>query len=98
MPKSAVQAAFEKQIVVLPLNIIVPQRTITNAQRESDFYRQITASLKHIGLIEPLVIYPRAPGEYLLLDGHVRLEILKSLEPVINFIPLESSCCLILPW
>ena len=53
MPKSAVQAAFEKQIVVLPLNIIVPQRTITNAQRECDFYRQITASLKHIGLIEP---------------------------------------------
>jgi hypothetical protein len=79
MPKTAVQAAFEKQIVVLPLNIIVPQRTITNAQRECDFYRQITASLKHIGLIEPLVVYPRAPGEYLLLDGHVRLEILKSL-------------------
>jgi hypothetical protein len=26
-----------------------------------------------------LVVYPRAPGEYLLLDGHVRLEILKSL-------------------
>ena len=45
MPKTAVQAAFEKQIVVLPLNIIVPQRTITNAQRECDFYRQITASL-----------------------------------------------------
>jgi hypothetical protein len=43
MPKSAVQAAFEKQIVVLPLNIIVPQRTITNGQRECDFYRQITA-------------------------------------------------------
>jgi len=79
MPKSAVQAAFEKQIVVLPLNIIVPQRTITNGQRVCDFYRQITASLKHIGLIEPLVVYPRAPGEYLLLDGHVRLEILKSL-------------------
>jgi len=61
MPKSAVQAAFEKQIVVLPLNIIVPQRAITNAQRECDFYKQITASLKHIGLVEPLVVYPRAP-------------------------------------
>jgi len=73
MPKSAVQAAFEKQIVVLPLNIIVPQRAITNAQRECDFYKQITASLKHIGLVEPLVVYPRAPGEYLLLEGHVRL-------------------------
>jgi hypothetical protein len=79
MSKSAVQAAFEKQIVVLPLDIIVPQRTVTKGQREGDFYRHITASLKHVGLIEPLVVYPRGPGDYLLLEGHVRLEILKSL-------------------
>jgi hypothetical protein len=52
---------------------------VTKGQREGDFYRQITASLKHIGLIEPLVVYPRGPGDYLLLEGHVRLDILKSL-------------------
>ena len=79
MPKSAVQAAFEKHVVVLPLNIIVPQKEVTKGQREGDFYRQITASLKHVGLIEPLVVYPRGPGEYLLLEGHVRLDILKTL-------------------
>jgi hypothetical protein len=79
MPKSAVQAAFEKHVVVLPLDIIVPQKVVTKGQREGDFYRQITASLKHVGLIEPLIVYPRGPGEYLLLEGHVRLEILKSL-------------------
>lgn len=79
MPKNAVQAAFQKQIVTLPLEIILPQRVITKGQRDGDFYKQITASLKHIGLIEPLVVCPRAPGEYLLLDGHFRLEILKSL-------------------
>lgn len=79
MPKSAVQAAFERHVVVLPLNIVVPQKVVTKGQREGDFYRQITASLKHVGLIEPLIVYPRGPGEYLLLEGHVRLEILKSL-------------------
>ena len=79
MPKSAVQAAFEKHIVVLPLDICVPQKVVTKGQREGDFYPQITASLKHVGLIEPLIVYPRGPGEYLLLEGHVRLEILKSL-------------------
>jgi hypothetical protein len=79
MPKSAVQAAFEKHVVVLPLDIIVPQKVVTKGQREGDFYRQIMASLKHVGLIEPLIVYPRGPGEYLLLEGHVRLEILKSL-------------------
>ena len=79
MSNSAVKAAFEKQIVVLPLDIIVPQKEVTKGHRNGEFYRQLTASLKHIGLIEPLVVYPRGPGDYLLLEGHVRLEILKSM-------------------
>jgi len=76
---SAVKAAFEKQIVVLPIGIIVPQKEITTSHRNGEFYKQLTASLKHIGLIEPLVVYPRGPGDYLLLEGHLRLEILKSI-------------------
>jgi hypothetical protein len=79
MSPNAIKAAFEKQIVVLPLGIIVPQKEVTKGNRSGDFYKQLTASLKHIGLIEPLVVYPRGPGDYLLLDGHVRLEILNSM-------------------
>ena len=79
MSHSAVKAAFEKQIVVLPIGIIVPQNEITTSHRNGEFYKQLTASLKHIGLIEPLVVYPRGPGDYLLLEGHLRLEILKSI-------------------
>ena len=69
MSSSAVKAAFEKQIVVLPIDIIVPQKEITTGHRNGEFYRQLTASLKHIGLIEPLVVYPRGPGDCLLLEG-----------------------------
>lgn len=79
MSTNAVKAAFEKQVIVLPLDIITPQKEISKGNRSGDFYRQLTASLKHIGLIEPLVVYPRGAGDYLLLDGHVRLEILKSI-------------------
>jgi len=79
MSHSAVKAAFEKQIVVLPIGIIVPQKEITTSHRNGEFYKQLTASLKHIGLIEPLVVYPRGPGDYLLLEGHLRLEILRSI-------------------
>ena len=75
----SVKAAFEKQIVLLPLDIIVPQKEVTQGHRSGEFYKQLTASLKHVGVIEPLVVYPRGPGDYLLLDGHVRLEILKSI-------------------
>jgi hypothetical protein len=48
-----------------------------------------TASLKHIGLIEPLVVYPRGPGDYLLLEGHMRLERLKC-------IVIKEAKCLLL--
>src|ERR1039458_2061188 len=79
MANDSVKAAFEKQVVLLPVDIIVPQREITQGHRCGDFFRQLTASLKHVGLIEPLVVYPRGPGDYLLLDGHMRLEIMKSM-------------------
>ena len=79
MSHDSVKAAFEKQVVLLPLDIIVPQREVTHGHRSGEFYKQLTASLKHVGVIEPLVVYPRGPGDYLLLDGHVRLEILNSI-------------------
>ena len=79
MSHRSVKAAFDKQIVVLPIGIIVPQKDVTPSSRQADFYRQLTASLKNVGLIEPLVVFPRGPGDYLLLEGHMRLEILKSL-------------------
>jgi hypothetical protein len=79
MSHRSVKAAFGKQIVLLPIGIIVPQKDVAPSSRQADFYRQLTASLKHVGLIEPLVVFPRGPGDYLLLEGHMRLEILKSL-------------------
>jgi hypothetical protein len=61
----------------LPITAIIPQRSFDEDQRLVLFYRQVDASIKEIGLIEPLVVFPSKPGEYLLLDGHVRFEVLK---------------------
>jgi hypothetical protein len=41
MSNCAVKAAFEKQIVVLPLDIIVPQKEVTKGHRNGEFYRQL---------------------------------------------------------
>jgi len=71
--------AFQQFLVSLPTADIVPQAPALGERRKSTFARQIAASIKEIGLIEPLVVYPRAAHEYLLLDGHVRLEILKEM-------------------
>lgn len=77
MPNSKVQAAFNQLVVVLPVQSIITQKEILPSFRKSQIYLQISASLEHVGLIEPLVVFLKGPNEYLLLDGHVRLDILK---------------------
>ncbi len=73
--------AFEGDCVTLPIQSILPVRALGSSVKSSRKYRQITASVREVGLVEPPVI-ARAPvqgGAFLLLDGHIRIEILKDL-------------------
>ena len=49
--------------------------------RATEKYKRIVASIQEVGIIEPLVVYPHAgsSGQYILLDGIVRLDILNEL-------------------
>ena len=75
---SGLRAAFKQHIMFVPIDKIVPQNEISEDTRKSISYRQIMASVQEIGLIEPLVVYPESSARFLLLDGHCRLEALKS--------------------
>ena len=77
MANNRVNIAFEKEECMLPIDNIVPQREIGKDYRTGVKYRQIASSIDSVGIIEALVVYPRSTGEYLLLDGHIRLDILK---------------------
>ena len=68
--------AFQEKVVTLAAAQICPQRKIPYDQRRVLFYKQIAASIDDIGIVEPLVVFPKGAGGYLLLDGHLRLEIL----------------------
>ncbi len=65
----------------IPLADILPVRQVKDPQSNIKRYRTIRASIKEVGLIEPLSVYPQkgAPGKYLLLDGHLRHYALKDL-------------------
>jgi hypothetical protein len=78
MNSGAIHIAFEKEERILPIDRIVPQREITIDYRRGIKYRQIAKSIETVGLIEALIVYPSASGTYLLLDGHLRLDILKA--------------------
>jgi hypothetical protein len=77
-----VAIGFETEGVLIQVDKILPLKKIKPSIKKTKKYRQIYTSIKEIGIIEHLVIYPQdkqKTGMYLLLDGHMRLEVLKEL-------------------
>jgi RepB plasmid partitioning protein/ParB-like nuclease domain len=79
MTSTATRSAFRQHVVTLPMSRIIPQREPSGAANQKSCYDQIASSLKNVGLIEPLVVYEQPDGNYLLVDGNTRFDILKSL-------------------
>lgn len=76
---ASVKAAFEKESVRIALSNILPLRAVGPPVKTSSKYTQIAASIREVGIVEPPVVTPdrTMKGKYLLLDGHLRLEILR---------------------
>nr|WP_218628320.1 MULTISPECIES: plasmid partitioning protein RepB C-terminal domain-containing protein [unclassified Variovorax] len=60
---------------------ILPSHKLPSGLLQTQKFKQICASIQAIGMIEPLSIAPvdRKTGQHCLLDGHLRLEALRSL-------------------
>ncbi|MEH3061504.1 MAG: ParB N-terminal domain-containing protein [Methylobacterium radiotolerans] len=74
-----VSLGFETTMVVVPIAALMPVKMLRATIKASRKYAQIAQSIREIGLVEPPVVArdPATPGRYLLLDGHLRVEILK---------------------
>jgi len=77
----AIGQAFGSDCVVIPIASILPVKAIETTAKSSHKYRQIAASIREIGLVEPPVVIQdtRDTNSYLLLDGHLRIEVLRDL-------------------
>lgn len=80
MPKH-VRMGFDLNGLVLPLTSILLVKQVKPALKASQKFQQILASIREVGIIEPLVVYPQnGDGKtYLLIDGHIRFEALRQL-------------------
>jgi hypothetical protein len=76
-----VDFAFGPQAIVVSIHQILPLRKLPDDIETSIKYKRIRASLREVGLIEPLIVFPQrgAAGCYMLLDGAIRLNALKDL-------------------
>jgi len=78
-PSMSVKLAFEEASLRIPIDHIMPLRTVSVAVKKSVKFAQIAASITEVGIIEPPVVARDAadPGRYHLLDGHLRVEIVR---------------------
>jgi ParB-like chromosome segregation protein Spo0J len=77
-----VPLAFDPQGMVISITSILPLKHIKTSIRSSQKYQQVLASVREVGIIEPLIVFPQngKSESFLLLDGHIRLEVLRQLE------------------
>ena len=80
---------FIPEPLLLPLSAVLPSRKTPEGLVTTRKFKQITASIEAVGLIEPLSVgKPNQSGQYILLDGHTRLVALKQLG-------FEKATCLV---
>lgn len=73
---------FGKERITLPLDKILPIRPVKDPDKSVSRYKSIVSSIREIGVIEPLMVFPQKKGTegfYLLMDGHLRLHALREL-------------------
>ena len=72
---------FEMRKIRLSLTVILPVRQVKDPEKTVRRYKPIRASIKEVGMVEPLLVHPQEGGDgtYRLLDGHLRLCVLKEL-------------------
>ena len=76
-----VSLGFNPHGLVVSVANILPVKQLSPSLRAAQKYQQVLASVREIGIVEPLIVFPEQgkPGSYFLLDGHVRLEALKQI-------------------
>lgn len=79
--KKAVRMAFKPEVIEVAVDDIQPLKTIKASIKKTAKYRQVFTSVREVGIIEHLVVYRQkgADKKFLLLDGHLRLDVIKSL-------------------
>ena len=72
---------FDLEPQVIALDALLPSKKVPDGAMSSRKFQQIKASIQEVGIIEPLsVARPDVfNDEYLLLDGHMRVLVLKEL-------------------
>lgn len=73
--------SFELERRTVPIDQVLPVRVVKDPDKKVRRYSEIVSTIREIGLVEPLMVYPDKgkSGNFLLTDGHLRLAACKEL-------------------
>lgn len=76
-----VNLACLNEVKTIALKQLLPTHKLSNSVRKSTKFLCIQSSIRELGLIEPIVVFPQkgCDGVYIILDGHTRYSILQDL-------------------
>ena len=77
---SLVKISFRQELLEIPLAHLVALKDTDSSAMKGRKYMQLEASLQHVGLIEPLAVFPQVDGRFLVINGNLRLHVLRKLE------------------
>ena len=75
----SMKAAFEFEGLTICLDDLLPTRAFSEKEKKSMKYQSLLASIREVGIVEPLNVFPQKEGKFLILDGHARVEALREL-------------------
>jgi hypothetical protein len=73
------RAAFEFEGQTVHLLNLLPTRVFSEKEKQTMKYQSLLASIREVGIVEPLNVFPQKAGKFLILDGHARVEALREL-------------------
>lgn len=81
MATREVHRAFESKGAIISLARLLPTKKLPADVQKSKRYKEAEVSIREIDIIEPPVVFHKkdSSGNYMLLDGHMRVQILKGL-------------------
>jgi hypothetical protein len=75
----SIKISFREEVLEIPLVQLTALKQTEPKEFKARKYKQLESSLQHVGLIEPLAVFPQAENHFLVINGNLRLHILRKL-------------------
>ncbi|HBY9539989.1 TPA: ParB N-terminal domain-containing protein [Klebsiella aerogenes] len=74
-----INSGFNEKCIIVDVSELIYGRDLPVNVKASVKYNQIKSSIAKVGIIEPVVIYIDNENNKIILDGHLRVEVIKDL-------------------